>query len=138
MPSIDRELNTSRDFRDISLTFARHPVTNDIGVFVNENAIKRSVQNLCRTKLGERFYNPILGSNIDNSMFEPAGPDIALELEDDIELLLENFEPRVRQVKVRVSYPVDTNELVVEISYDIVGIVAPRQNVDFILQSTRI
>ena len=36
MPSIDRELNTSRDFRDISLTFARHPVTNDIGVFVNE------------------------------------------------------------------------------------------------------
>ena len=137
MPSIDRELNTSRDFRDISLTFARHPVTNDIGVFVNENAIKRSVQNLCRTKLGERFYNPILGSNIDNSMFEPAGPDIALELEDDIELLLENFEPRVDNLQVNVNPKPDQNEFEVNVLFDIIGQEFPAQDFTFILQATR-
>ena len=64
MPSIDDNLRTSLDFRDISLSFAKHPITDDIGVFYNEDAIKRSVQNLVRTRIGERFYNPLLGSKL--------------------------------------------------------------------------
>ena len=138
MPSIDDNLRTSLDFRDISLSFAKHPITDDIGVFYNEDAIKRSVQNLVRTRIGERFYNPLLGSRIEDQMFEIAGSDAAMELEDDIVLLLENFEPRVAGVEVKVVYPVDSNSLMIEIRYDIVGITAPRQNIDFILQSTRI
>ena len=46
MAKVDRPLVNRTPFRDISLSFGRHPVTNDIGVFVNEDAIKRSVQNL--------------------------------------------------------------------------------------------
>ena len=71
-------------------------------------------------------------------MFEIAGSDAAMELEDDIVLLLDNFEPRVAGTEVKVIYPMDSNSLIIEISYDIVGITAPRQNIDFILQSTRI
>ena len=63
---------------------------------------------------------------------------IAYNLEDDI-IVLENFEPRINiNVKVRISYPINTNELNVSIGYDIVGLSIIRQNVDFILQSTRI
>lgn len=138
MPSIDRQLNTSQGFRDISLSFARHPVTDDIGVFTNEDAIKRSVMNLVRTRLGERFYNPLLGSKLEDQMFETASAVVAMEIEDDVDLLLDNFEPRIANVAVKVVYPIDSNELTVEIAYDIVGITAPRQNIDFILQSTRI
>ena len=43
-----------RGFRDISLSFVRHPVTNDITVLKNEDAIK-SVINLVRTVINERF-----------------------------------------------------------------------------------
>ena len=138
MPSIDEQLNTSQPFKDISLSFARHPVTDDIGVFTNENSIKRSVMNLVRTRLGERVYNPLIGSKIEDQMFEVADSSMAMELEDDVELLLDNFEPRVTNIGVKITYPMDTNDLTVEISYDIVGITAPRQNIDFILQSTRI
>ena len=138
MPSIDDNLRTSLDFRDISLSFAKHPITDDIGVFYNEDAIKRSVQNLVRTRIGERFYNPLLGSRIEDQMFEIAGSDAAMELEDDIVLLLDNFEPRVANTQVKVVYPLDSNSLIIEIGYDIVGITAPRQNIDFILQSSRI
>ena len=46
MAKVDRQLVTKTPFRDISLSFSRHPVTNDIGVFTNEDAIKRSVTNL--------------------------------------------------------------------------------------------
>ena len=138
MPSIDEQLNQSQPFKDISLSFARHPVTDDIGVFTNENSIKRAVMNLVRTRLGERFYDPLVGSKIEDQMFEVADSSMAMELEDDIELLLDNFEPRVTNIGVKIIYPMDTNDLTVEISYDIVGITSPRQNIDFILQSTRI
>ena len=138
MASIDESRASSKGFRDISLSFSRHPVTNDVAILVDEDAIKRSVMNLVRTKVGERFYNPLLGSRIEDQMFEIAGSDAAMELEDDIVLLLDNFEPRVAGTEVKVVYPMDSNSLIIEISYDIVGITAPRQNIDFILQSTRI
>ena len=138
MASIDQSTKISKGFRDISLSFSRHPVTNDVAILVDEDAIKRSVMNLVRTKVGERFYNPLLGSRIEDQMFEIAGSDAAMELEDDIVLLLDNFEPRVAGTEVKVVYPMDSNSLIIEISYDIVGITAPRQNIDFILQSTRI
>ena len=138
MAKIDERDISSQAFKDISLTFTRHPVTDDIGVFTNENAIKRAVTNLVRTRIGERFFESLLGSAVEDSLFEQADPDNAQVLEDDIRLLLENFEPRVKGADVRVVYPLDTNELTVTIGYDIVGLAIPRQNIEFILQSTRI
>ena len=138
MPKIDKPLVTKQYFRDISLSFSKHPVTGDIGALANEDAIKRSVENLVRTKLGERFFNPRLGSEIENSLFEIPDEAVTYNLEDDIIVLLENFEPRIANTEVRISYPINTNELNVSIAYDIVGLSIIRQNIDFILQSTRI
>ena len=138
MASINQSTKTSKGFRDISLSFSRHPVTSDVAILIDEDAIKRSVQNLVRTRIGERFYNPLLGSKIEDFMFEQATQDIALDLEDEILILLENYEPRVTNIVTRVVYPQDTTILNVTIAYDIVGITAPRQQVDFILQSTRV
>ena len=70
-------------------------MTNDIGVFTNEDAIKRSVTNLVRTRVGESFYQKLLGSPLEDTLFEQQDPDVAQVLEDDIKLLLENYEPRV-------------------------------------------
>ncbi len=60
----------SRAFKDISLSFNPHPVTNDLGVIKNENAIKKSVRNLVQTIPGERFFNSILGTDIRGSLFD--------------------------------------------------------------------
>ena len=138
MAKVDISLQKSQAFKDISLSFVRHPVTDDIGVFTNESAIKRAVTNLVRTRICERFFNPLLGSELEDSLFEQQDPDTAIVLEDDIQLLLENFEPRISGSKVSVIYPLDTNELTVAISYNIVGLSYPRQNIEFVLQSTRI
>ena len=138
MAKVDRTLVNRTPFRDISLSFGRHPVTNDIGVFINEDAIKRSVQNLVRTRIGERFYQKSLGSPLEDSLFEQQDPDTAQGLEDDIKLLLDNYEPRVKNCQVVVSYPLDTNELNVSIQYDVTGMQFPQQNIEFILQSTRV
>jgi phage baseplate assembly protein W len=128
----------SRKFKDISLSFVRNPVTNDILSINDADAIKKSVVNLVRTRIGERFFNSLLGTSLDNSIFELQTPEIAYSLQREISTLLNNYEPRIKLSTVRVTYPEDSNELNVEISYDIIGLSFPLQTVDFVLQPTRI
>ena len=59
-------------------------------------------------------------------------------LDDDILLLLENFEPRISNITVVCSYDTNTTEMNVNIRYNIAGMQFPQQNIEFILQSTRI
>ena len=128
----------SRAFKDISLSFTKHPVTNDVTVLNNEDAIKKSVVNLCRTRINERFFNDLLGTSIEDSLFETNLDDIASFLEREITVLLKNFEPRIRLTSVIVESLVDSYELQIRIEYDITGLPFPPQNIEFLLQSSRI
>ena len=128
----------SRAFKDISLSFTRHPVTNDITVLKNEDAIKKSVMNLCRTSINERFFNPSIGTRIGQSLFEINDPDIAEFLEEDIENTLKNNEPRIKVKSVVAKALMDSNELDIKIEYDIVGLPLPLQNIEFLLQPSKL
>ena len=128
----------SRAFKDISLSFTKHPVTNDVTVLKNEDAIKKSVINLCRTRINERFFNDLLGTSIEDSFFETNLDAIASFLEREITVLLKNFEPRIRLTSVIVESLVDSYELQIRIEYDITGLPFPSQNIDFLLQPPRI
>jgi len=128
----------SRGFKDISLSFTRHPVTNDITVLKNEDAIKKSVMNLCRTSINERFFNPSIGTRIGQSLFEINDPDIAEFLEQDIENTLNNYEPRIKVKSVNSESILDSNELNIKVEYDIVGLPLPLQNIEFLLQPSKL
>ena len=128
----------SRKFKDISLSFARNPVTNDIIAITDADAIKRSVINLVRTRVGERFYNNLLGTKTSATLFETQSSTTAYSLQIEIEALLKNFEPRIRQTSVLVTYTDESNDLNIRLAYDIVGLPLPTQTIDFILQPTRI
>ena len=128
----------SRAFKDISLSFTKHPVTNDVTVLKNEDAIKKSVINLCRTRINERFFNDLLGTSIEDSLFETNLDDIASFLEREISVLLKNFEPRITLTNVIVESLVDSYELQIRIEYEITGLPFPTQNIEFLLQPTRI
>ena len=131
-------IRISRAFKDISLSFARHPVTNDILTVRNEDAIKKSVTNLVKTAVGERFFNSLIGSTVTDSLFELNTIGISIVLEDEIKVLLNNFEPRIKVREINVQDDPDLNELDISIVYDIVGEGFPRQNIEFILQPTRV
>ena len=128
----------SRAFKDISLSFSRHPVTNDVTVLKNEDAIKKSDVNLCRTRITERFFNNLLGTSIEDSLFETNLNDIAPFIEREITVLLSNYEPRIRLNSVIVESLVDSYELQIRIEYEITGLPFPTQNIEFLLQPTRI
>tara|TARA_Y100001970_G_scaffold293311_1_gene439229 strand:- start:25079 stop:25483 length:405 start_codon:yes stop_codon:yes gene_type:complete len=128
----------SRGFKDISLSFKRHPITSDLLPLKNEDAIKKAVQNLVRTQIGEVFFNELLGTNITGSLFELATRDLIDPIETQIQLVIQNNEPRVDLTSVRVKSKPDENLLSIEIRYDIVGLSLPTQTVSFVLEPTRL
>jgi len=128
----------SRAFRDISLSFKRHPVTNDVITLRNENAIKNSVINLVRTNVGERFFRSDIGTPIEKSLFELQTDEFAVEVENYVTQVLVNLEPRILLRSVDVTFPIDKNELTVSIVYDIIGLEFPTQDLEFVLTPTRI
>ena len=127
----------SRAFKDINLSFNAHPVTKDITVLRNENAIKRSVRNLVQTIPGERFFNPLLGSSVYESLFDLYDFGTSTLIEQEIITTLENFEPRVANVQVQVDPRPDQNNFDITIFFDIVGQELPPQEFSFILEATR-
>ena len=128
----------SQGFKDISLSFKKHPVTDDILVLKNEDAIKRSVQNLVRIQVGEVFFNNLLGSRVSGSLFELATDDYTDPIRSEIETSIKNFEPRVNLTDVKFLSTPDENSIDVTIFYDIIGLNSPNQSVNFILEPTRL
>ena len=124
-------------FKDISLSFSPHPVTRDLPVLVNERAIVRSVRNLVETIPTERFFNPLIGTDIRESLFENFSRTTVYVIEDQIKETINNFEPRVTNVSVDVIGRPDLNELEVKVFFDISGLAVPTQSFSFLLEPTR-
>ena len=127
----------SRAFKDISLSFSPHPVTRDLPVLVNERAIVRSVRNLVETIPTERFFNPLLGTDIRDSLFENYSRTTVTIIEDQIRDTIRNFEPRVDEIGIEVVGRPDDNALDVKVLFTIKGLDIPQQFFSFILEPTR-
>ena len=127
----------SQAFKDISLSFTPHPVTKDLPVLVNERAIVRSVRNLVETIPTERFFNSNLGSNIRDMLFDNFSGSSVMIIEDMVRTTVRNYEPRVGDIGVEVNASEDTNTVQVKVLFDIIGLEAPVQSFDFILEPTR-
>ena len=128
----------SRAFKDINLSFKRHPVTNDVVTIRNEDAIKRSVKNIIFTILGEKPFEPNFGSVINDSLFELDTTLNQVRISDEITQSLISYEPRIDNIEVTVQIYADSNELNCTVQYDIVGIPAPTQEVEVLLFPARV
>ena len=84
------------------------------------------------------MFDPLVGTKITESLFELANDDYVVPLKTQIELTLRNYEPRVQLTDVIVQSEPDQNYLDVTIEYDIVGLDAPSQSINFILEPTRL
>ena len=127
----------SQRFKDISLSFEPHPVTKDLPILANERAIVRSVRNLVETIPTERFFNSNLGSDIREMLFDNFSGSSVMIIEDMVRTTVRNYEPRVGDIGVEVNASEDTNTVRVKVLFDIIGLEAPVQSFDFILEPTR-
>ncbi len=127
----------SQGFKDISMTFQSNPLTSDLIVLKNENAIARSIRNIVFTVPGEKFFNESFGSNINKSLFDNIDELSAIIIKDQITESIENFESRVQLIRVSAFPDFDNNSFDVTVIYEIIGADIPPQELQFVLQQTR-
>lgn len=127
----------SQAFKDISLSFDRHPVTNDVTVLKNESAIIRSVRNIVETIPNEKFFNLSFGSDVRKSLFDLVDYSTALLIQDQIKDSILRHEPRVNNLIVSVRPDPDRNEFEATVNFNIIGLNIPPQEFTFLLEATR-
>lgn len=126
----------TRTFSDLDFNFTRHPVTNDVSMKYDEQAIKQSIRNLVLTQNFERPFHSEIGSQIRGLLFEHALPMTTILLERAISDTILNFEPRVKLISVEASYTPDENGVNVTIIFSIVNTIRPI-TVNLVLTRTR-
>ena len=124
-------------FKDLSVTFKKHPVTDDLVSVKDKSAIAQSITNLLMTKKGERPFQPNLGSGLQDMLFEPLDYGSAAMIKQEIAKCINKYEPRVRVQKIYCEVDFDNNGYNVEMQYKIVGRDDRPVAVDFFLDRTR-
>ena len=119
------------------MSFQVNPLTDDLIVIKNATAIARSLRNLVLTTPGERFFNENLGSQVGNLLFENVDDVTAMSVRTEIINVIENYEPRVKLINVSVFPNTEEYNIDVTLSYQIIGINIPIQELSFVLIPTR-
>lgn len=117
----DVEFLGKREYRDISLSFARNPVTGDVVAVTGDEAVKRSLKTLLFTAAGEVPFFPEFGSRLRDLLFEPIDAVTTALLESEIRATIAAFEPRVRVRTLTVVPTDDENRYEVTLEFEIVN-----------------
>ena len=106
-------------YKDLGLSFIPHPVTKNVAVLKNENAVKRAIRNLILTNQGEQFFNELYGGNITSLLFENFSPITVMEIKASIIDTVQVYEPRATILDVDVIAQPDSNSIKINIVFQI-------------------
>ena len=124
-------------FKDLSVTFKKHPVTDDLVAVKDKAAIVQSITSLLLTRKGERPFQPDLGCDIQDILFEPLDFASAGTIKQEIRNTLSRYEPRAFVEQLRCEPDFENNGYNVELQYTITGRDDIPVAVEFILERTR-
>lgn len=119
MPVVRRQV--AKVYKDISLSMDINPMTQDIVALFNRSAISQSIKNIVLTDLGERPFQPDLGSEIGNSLFELSTTVPTDYIITRVKNSIILNEPRVEVKDVEVDFQPDENSYNIDISYVVTG-----------------
>ena len=128
---------TSLSFKDLNITFKKHPVTDDVVVSKDASAIKQAIVNILLTNKGERLMNPRYGSDIRRFLFEPLDYGTGFQIKANIRDTLDRFEPRISVLDIKCTPNFDDNGFDVVLQYNVRGTDDPPVAVEFFLSRTR-
>jgi hypothetical protein len=126
----------TRLFSDLDLNFRPHPITGDVTIKKDDEAIKQALKNLIQLRNYEKPFHSEIGSPIRQALFEPITPMTSLIVRRTIIDLVSNFEQRVKLIDVDVIASPENNSLYVNIVFRIVNTERPLQ-LEFMLERTR-
>jgi phage baseplate assembly protein W len=105
---------------DLSNDFSAHPLTADVSVKKNAEAIKQSLKNLLFLNKFDKPFDPNLDSGLRELLFENfPEPFLQDAIEKKVQYIISRYEPRVRPLSIIVRRLEDANTLQIEINYKI-------------------
>ena len=127
-------VESSAGYSDFDINFVAHPISGDIAIKRDSDAIKRSVRNIILTNHYERPFKPNFGANLRSMIFELTTPGMAQMFQRSLRKAISTTEPRVSNVFIRA---VDRdNSVDITIAYNIEGIV-DQQNLEVSVSRVR-
>ncbi len=115
MPSIPRTV-------DLDLNFTRNPITSDVSMVTQNNAVKRSLRNLVFFNFLEKPFNPAIDVGLRSLLFELNDPFAQLDIEESLRDIIKRYEPRVdvKQIKFNENN-IDRNDMDMTIYFSVSG-----------------
>jgi phage baseplate assembly protein W len=129
-------INKTRTYKDLDLTFTKHPVRKDVSFHFDEYAVINSIKNLVLTNHYERPFQPEIGSNVRRLLFENVDVVVAAQLEREISEVIDNFEPRASVSRVTAVPAPDENGYSIELEFFLVNNPSP-VSINFFLKRVR-
>ena len=109
-------------FSDFVTSFSKTPLGNQLGRVSNEQSVNQSLRNLIKTNLGERPFQPLVGSDVLKSFFENNTPESIDLLELYIENTVKNNEPRVNLLQTIINTELfDSNSIEISLIYNLIN-----------------
>jgi len=123
-------------YQDFKKNLERSPLSQDLTVHKDEDAVKESIRNLILTDRGERLMQPDLGGDITAMLFENMTPGTLKLIEDKVRTTIQLYEPRCELINVTASSNIDDNTVHVSITFYISNVQQPI-DLDVFLERTR-
>ena len=108
-------------FTDLDLNFKPNFINKDVLIKINEDAVKRAIRNLILIRRYEKPFHPEISSGIQDLLFENSSPVIYGVLQSHIEELIRKYEPRVKDIAIKLSTDMDNNAVNVNIKFTVIN-----------------
>lgn len=130
---VTKKPNLYSDFhKDLRIS----PISKDIALLKDEDAVKSSIKNLLLTNPGERLMQPNIGAGISGLLFENITPGVLKLMESKVRATIKTYEPRAELIDVVVSSNYDDNKVNVNVSFYVRNVSQPI-TLDVILERIR-
>jgi len=120
--------------KDLDLNFIKNPITGDINVKKNDDAIKQSLKTLLLLGSYEKPFNNNLGPDLNGFIFQNYIIGTEKKIEERIRTTLKQYEPGLN-IKNLSVYPNDKNQIMIDLEYYFTGNVP--KNISLTMERTR-
>jgi phage baseplate assembly protein W len=108
-------------FTDFPNNFIKHPITNELVLLKNEDSVRQAFKNLILTNIGEKFFNPYFGSNVNKALFDNFGPWVVEDIRRYVLHAASQFEPRVTILDLQILNDNDRNGMSINIVFSVIN-----------------
>lgn len=104
-------------YADFRKDLAVSPISQDLALIKDDEAVKQSIKNLVLTDPGERLMQPFIGGGIRALLFENITPAVLNLIENKVKSTINTYEPRADIINVTASSRYDDNTVNVVVNF---------------------